>query len=261
MTALTPLGNEIITAMMEPGFYPEACRNVEYRQTHISNVFLAGDYVYKLKKPVRFSFVDYSTVEHRFHYCQEEVRLNRRLAPEVYLGVYPLKRAGRRVALKPEAAGRFDPMALDYVVKMRRLPDAKALERLVRERQVSSTEMSALARLLVDFGARAPRTAAARHGSAAAVKEMVVGGFRECTSFIGDTLTKDEYVAIDRFNERFIERNRVFLDERAAGGFVREGHGDLRAEHIYLFQDHIDIVDCVEFSEAMRCALGRNAAN
>src|SRR4051794_39567402 len=122
----------LIDDLSRPDAYPFAVVNVEVRQTHVSAVFLAGEYVYKLKKPVDLGFLDFRTVERRRHFCDEEVRLNRRLAPHVYLGVVP-------VAQTP-AGPRFeaDGPVLDWAVKMARLPDEATLESLVERGAVTS---------------------------------------------------------------------------------------------------------------------------
>src|SRR5690349_16403411 len=111
----------LVAALLKPNIYPNRPARVEVLQTHISWVFLAGDEVYKVKKPVRLSFLDFSTLEHRRHFCHEEVRLNRRLAPDVYLGVVAIvaEGAGFRI-VAPDDSG-----AIEYAVHMRRLPDAR----------------------------------------------------------------------------------------------------------------------------------------
>src|SRR5579871_2761995 len=119
----------IVEAMMRPEFYPERPDRVELIQTHISYVFIAGGYVYKLKKAVRFSFLDCTALAQRHHFCAEEIRLNRRLAPDVYLGMYPILRVGNDFALGDQPGERRD--AIDYVLKMRRLPTDKTLDRIL----------------------------------------------------------------------------------------------------------------------------------
>src|SRR5262245_61838149 len=117
----------LIAALSEPDAYPQPVGRIEVRQTHISVVFLAGKHVYKIKKPVELGFVDFSTLEKRRHFCEEEVRLNRRLAPEVYLGVVPITRRGASIAIE----GEGEPV--EWAVKMVRLPDeATLLRRLER---------------------------------------------------------------------------------------------------------------------------------
>src|ERR1700689_2305282 len=109
---MTPMGHperDLIAAMTEPSFYPERPPSVEFKQTHISCVFLAGESVYKIKKPIRFPFVDYSALKLRYQFCQEEVRLNRRLTPRVYRGVFPIIRSQQGFALGAEPVEQFDP--------------------------------------------------------------------------------------------------------------------------------------------------------
>ena len=244
----------LITAMQEPGFYPQPPHAVEFRQTHISCVFLAGEFVYKIKKPVHFPFVDYSTLELRYHFCQEEVRLNRRLTPRVYLGVLPITRRGDGFVLGAHAVERFDPAAAEYVVKMRRLPDDRSLEKLSARQPDSMTARCAGSRACwQSFIIGAARERSTLYGSPDAIAQSVGVNLEECRPFIGDTITEAEFTAIEEFNRRFIATNGELLDRRARAGMVREGHGDLRSEHICV-TDEIDVIDCVEFSERLRYA-------
>jgi aminoglycoside phosphotransferase family enzyme/predicted kinase len=243
----------LIDAMSDAGFYPQRPSSVEVRQTHISCVFLAGDFVYKLKKALRFSFLDYSTLEQRYRFCQEEVALNRRLTPRVYLGVFAIMRRGEGFALAPNPAQRFDPEAVEYAVMMRRLPDERSLERLVRTGGIDPAGMRRIAFVLAKFHAGAARDRSMEYGSAEAIGHSIVANLEECRPFVGDTIGEREFNSISRFNRTFIENHRKFLDGRARDGMVREGHGDLRSEHICV-QEEIDVIDCVEFSQRLRYA-------
>src|SRR5258708_3713089 len=148
---------ELIAALSEPGAYPVAPGPIDVRQTHISVVFLAGDVVYKLKKPVSLGFLDFSTLERRKFFCEEEVRLNRRLAPGVYLGGVPVTRdAAGRVRLE----GNGEPV--EWVVKMRRLPDGASLLEMLNRDALEPQLLEALALRLAEFHRRAdagPRVA------------------------------------------------------------------------------------------------------
>jgi aminoglycoside phosphotransferase family enzyme/predicted kinase len=243
----------LIAAMQQPGFYPQPPGGVEFRQTHISCVFLAGEFVYKIKKPVRFAFADYSTLELRYQFCQEEVRLNRRLTPRVYLGVFPIMRQDKGFVLGAHPAQQFDPDACEYAVKMRRLPDDRSLERLVRTGRIDPEEMRRIALVLAAFHAGAAREHSTRYGAPEAIAQPVGVNLEECRGFIGDTITEAQFTAIERFNRKFIDTHRELLDRRARDGMVREGHGDLRSEHICVTAE-IDVIDCVEFSQRLRYA-------
>lgn len=144
----------LIDDLSRPNAYPVPIKVIEVRQTHISAVFLAGDLVYKVKKPVKLGFLDFSTLELRRHYCDEEVRLNRRLAPDVYLGVVPI--ASTTDGLAFEAAGD----AVEWAVKMHRLPDnATLLSRLSRG-EVTEQQLAALAGRLAEFHRKAGSSSA-----------------------------------------------------------------------------------------------------
>jgi aminoglycoside phosphotransferase family enzyme len=146
-TAETPTFTDLLAALAHPACYPHHPANVEVLQTHISAIFLAGDEVYKLKKPVQFSFLDYSTLALRHHYCEEEVRLNRRLAPTVYLGVVPVLRTRDGYQVR-EAANMQDATVVDYLVRMRRLPPERTLAALIANGHVTKFGMHALAKRL-----------------------------------------------------------------------------------------------------------------
>lgn len=241
--ALPPL----IQAMMRPGFFPHPARPVELRQTHISYVILAGDFVYKLKKPVRFSFLDYSTLERREHFCREEIRLNRRLAPAIYLDVLPIVQHGD--AFEFSAGEEKD--IIEYAVKMRRLPEEYFLDQMIREGKVRTEHLDRIADKLARFYATAATDRASLYGSAEFIGRNVGQNLTELEPFLGETLASEEYNELRDFNAAFLSKNAALLHNRVGGGRVREGHGDLRAEHICLETEPV-IFDCIEFNEAFR---------
>jgi uncharacterized protein len=238
----------LIAAMMEPAFYPGRPAAVALRQTHISYVLLAGDFVYKVKKPVRFPFLDASCLARRRKLCEEEVRLNRRLSRGVYLGVVPIVRRGAGYALGgPETAAA----ACEFAVKMRRLDESRMLDRLVREGTADASMMRAVAARVFSFHATAADTQGWRWGSAAAVWSRVIGDLTDYERFIDYTVAKDAFADIERYCRAFIASHRETIDERARVGKVRECHGDLRADQICVDRE-ISIFDCLEFSERLR---------
>lgn len=238
---------------MRPGFYPDSPARVELKQTHISYVFVAGETVFKVKKPVHFAFLDCSKLARRFHYCVEEVRLNARLSPRVYLGVFAIFKRADSFVLGPEVHAEH-PEAVEYAVKMRRLPEERMLDQLLAAGRVDSATIRAIAARIAQFHASAPSNRGWTYGSAAAIWRGVIGELAQNQDFIGQTLTQGEFTAIDAFCRAFITAHWRPLNERARTGRVREGHGDLRAEHICIAHDgnEIDVIDCVEFSEQLR---------
>jgi len=241
----------VVAAMLRPDFYPHRPRDVELVQTHVSWVFLAGEYVYKVKKPVRFAFVDASSLEARRRLCLEEVRLNARLAPEIYLGVAAIVAPEGGFALGG-LTREAQTDAVEYAIVMRRLPGKRMLDRLASEGAVSAEEIEAIARHLGQFNRGASREAAPRYGCAAAVAQMVMGNLAECERFEGYTLNRAQMNGLIRYTRGFLDQNWQLLNSRSHEGRVIEGHGDLRCEHICLMGERIVIFDCVEFSERLR---------
>ena len=237
----------LIQAMMRPDFYPHRPPSVELRQTHISYVLLAGAYVYKIKKPVRFVFLDYSTLERRRHFCREEIRLNCRLAPSVYLGIVAIVQKNGRFTIG-ESPG--EP-AFEYAVKMRRLPEERLLDRRIRAGKARKEDFDRIAARLASFYATAATDQALLYGSADAIHQKLEENARELEPLIGTTLTAEEFTRIRQYNDDFVAQRRDLLDTRLRDARVREGHGDLRAEHICLEDDPV-IFDCIEFNEEFR---------
>jgi hypothetical protein len=238
-------GREIRAALARPDFYPDRPSSVEERETHISWVFLAGDRAYKLKKPVVMDFLDYGTAQRRRHMCREEVRLNRRLAPDIYLGV-------RGVA--PTAAGYEltddrDPRAVEFVVEMRRYDERQTLAAAVERESLTPDVATAVGRRIAAFHAQAPPVDS--QAIAAANDRRFERNLHELFQCLDGAAETGRVLALERFAHAFIQANADTFRARAVGGLVREGHGDMRAEHV-LINGEVRIVDCVEFDRELR---------
>lgn len=239
----------LIEAMLDRGFYPHQPDRVSLAQTHISYVFLAGAEVYKVKKPVRFRFLDFSTLELRRHFCHEEVRLNRRLAPETYLGVVGIRQSVSGYGLTAED----DPAAVEYAVHMRRLREDRFLTELLRRGQVTAGMIDDLSRRLASFHAAARSDpAVAAQGAPPAFGRVVEDSFATARRFRAQSIDPRDDDRIQAFCRGFIERERPRLERRMAEGRIRECHGDLHGEHV-CFAEPLVIFDCIEFSESLRC--------
>ncbi|MBI3245468.1 MAG: AAA family ATPase [Deltaproteobacteria bacterium] len=242
---------DLLTALQHPSCYPHHPEQVEMIQTHISAVFLAGEEVYKLKKPVRFSFLDYSTLELRRHYCREEVRLNRRLAPSTYLGVVPVLRIGNDYRIR-EAVNMPEATVADYLVRMRRLPPERTLEALLAAGRVEKENIHTLAKRLAHFHLTAATKDAAVYGAPSVVWQALADNFTETRLFVGQTISEKQYRTIQDFSQRFFAEHQNLLAQRVLQDRVREGHGDLRCEHVYFLDQGIEMIDCIEFSPRLR---------
>ena len=254
--------DEVIHALEDPGIYPHRPDDVRHLQTHISHVFLAGPYVYKLKKAVRFSFLDFSTPALRRKFCTEEVRLNRRLCPGVYLDVVPITRA-RDGHLRLGGRGKV----VEHVVRMRRLPAERMLKALLETDGVTGEMMSALARTLAAFHAEVPTgPEIAAYADPAALRERWTEEARATAPFVGSLLHAEDHEVLADFGPAFVRGHEPLLRARQEGGRIREGHGDLHAEHVCFVDEPatalpdrpplpagIYVFDCIEFSEAFRC--------
>ena len=231
--------------LSEASIYPHSPPDVTLVETHMSFVFLAGERAYKLKKPVRFPFLDFSTLHAREFNCREELRLNRRLAQLVYLGVVPLKLSAEdRLSLGGEGA------VVDWLVEMRRLPADRMLDRMLAEGRLDGALIDDLCETLGDFYGRAER-------STISPDVYVARFFREQAENRG-ILTRRDFALdhgriptlLDRLDTS-LTANRSLLEQRARTGRVIDGHGDLRPEHI-CFTDPIAIFDCLEFNSELR---------
>jgi aminoglycoside phosphotransferase family enzyme/adenylate kinase family enzyme len=239
---------DLARAMLRPDFYPHGPATVELVQTHISYVFLAGDEVYKVKKPVRFAFLDFSSLERRRHFCHEEVRLNRRLAGDTYRNVVAIRPSDDGFALGPEEADD----AVDYAVHMRRLPAERMLVKLLERNAVGTDLMDTIAARLVAFHVAADAgPEVARGGDPRVIAKLLDDDFREVDAFHGDTIPAADDDAIRRFCRDYLRGHDGLLRRRQAEGRIRDGHGDLHAEHVCC-TDPLVIFDCIEFNPSFR---------
>lgn len=242
----------LIAALAKPEAYPFHVIQVEVRQTHISAVFLAGEFVYKLKKPVKLPFLDFTTLEQRRWFCDEEVRINRRLAPEVYLGVVPVCETSQGVRF--EGPGR----PIDWAVKMARLPDLATFASRLEADDLTADNVVRLAEQIAEFHSTAPRdTSSETFGAFRTIAHEVRDNLIAAEQQIGRTISSDLAARLRHATETALEKSRATLEERVRGGFTRELHGDLHLDHIYLFPDQtppddLVIIDAIEFSKEFR---------
>lgn len=258
-----PSTDDLRRALLDPGAYPHPPERVTVLQTHGSMLFFAGDRVYKVKKPVDFGFMNFTTLQRRRFYCEEEVRLNRRMASRIYLGVAPITRAADgRIAVRGEGE------VIEYAVEMRRLPAERMLDALLAADEATEADLDAIAERVAAFHAEARADDAVRaFGEPDAVERRVGTNLQECAELAGDLPDAPDPAApalsrtgLDRlrgWSEEELSRLRPRIAQRAAGGRVREGHGDLHAGNICLLEEggqrEVVAYDCIEFEESFRC--------
>lgn len=246
----TPAGGGVdigakVAFLREPGHYPVGAGRVEVIETHMSWVFLTEERVYKLKKPVRYEFLDFSTLQARRLDSEREVTLNRRLAGDTYLRTLPL-------TLEKDGGLRLDGGGepVDWLVEMRRLPRDRTLEARILSRTVETQDIDTISGLLNGFYAQQTPLPLSRKE----YRELFAGEIEQNN----DVLSRPAYdlpvelvQRLTSLQHRFLSSNMSMLEERAAGGHVMEGHGDLRPEHVFLSVPPV-IIDCLEFNRNFR---------
>ena len=236
---------EVVRFLSDPSSYPEHTASVTVIETHMAYVFLTDEFAYKLKKSVRFDFLDFSTEALRRHVCEEEVRLNRRLAPDVYLGTVPLVRDAEgalHVDVRPDSA------PIDWLVKMRRLPGDKMLDQVIRARTPRRHELAALAAVLVRFYRGTPREPISPQAYVDRLDSAIATDVRDLGAWHNDLpISRIRSVGAALRGHLFREGHNF----RRRGDHIVEAHGDLRPEHICLTDPPV-IIDCLEFRRDFR---------
>ena len=220
---------------------------VEMVQTHISIVLLGKQQVLKLKKPVDFGFLDYTTLEKRRSACEAEVNLNRRLCPDTYLGVQPIRIVAGELRLYGEGP------IVDYAVLMKRLPAERMLDQMVARDEVTETIMDRVAERLSGFHKAARRGPDVdEYGSPDVIRDNWEENFIQTAPYVGRTITESEFDRIRAWINRWMEASGELLRSRVHEGWICDGHGDVRSESVCV-TDGICIFDCIEFNERFRC--------
>ena len=233
-------------AMLEPGFYPGRPDVVRFQQTQMSFVFIAGDLVYKVKKPVNLGYLDYTTLEKRRYFCERETSLNRRLCPDTYLDVVPIAQKGQHIALGETGE------IIEYAVRMRYLPQDRMLNILLVKDEATPQMVEALAARVSNFHQGAETNAQiGTFGDIAAIRGNTEENFDQTEKSIGRTISSSKFERIKRFAREFLATNESLFKERVTEGRIRDCHGDLHAAHV-CFADGICIFDCIEFNDRFR---------
>ena len=227
--------------------FPHPAANIEVVETHISWVVLAGDYAYKIKKPLDLGFLDFSTLAKRRAACEEELRLNRRLAPDLYLGIAAV--TGTPDAPRIDGAGE----GVEYAVRMRRFDRAQELDRLLAANALPAERVDELARRIARFHAEIPcATPADPWGTAATALANATANFEHVRRLEHAPDVAARIAAVERWTHATHRRIASAMDERLRLGFVRECHGDLHLANMVLFEDRVVVFDCIEFNPALR---------
>lgn len=245
----TVLDTALLNFLEQPDFYPHDPQNVQHVQTHISHVFIASPFVYKLKKPVDFGFLDYSTLEKRRELCRREVELNRRLCDDVYLGVVSIIKKDDGYALEET---ELDD-AVEYAVKMKQLPEEYFLHSYLENDSLTREHLDRVSKKLANFYNRQqPDEDILKWGKVENIRVNTDENFEQTNPFIGQTIDRNTYNAIRHFTNRYFEEHAALFEQRVEEKRIVDGHGDLHLEHIHITPEKVRIYDCIEFNERFR---------
>lgn len=237
----------LISALLQPACYAQEAAQVTLVETHISWVLLAGDRAYKIKKPVKLPFLDFSTLEQRRLACIEELRLNQRYAPDIYQDVVPISGTADR----PQIAGLGTP--IEYAVRMHRFDDAQRLDRVCARGQLTVQLISTLARAIVQLQAcAAVSTDPDGFGSAASALRPALDNLSICEQINADDPTRARLATLRQWTEQQAGQLSPLFAQRLAQGWVRECHGDLHLGNMVLQDGAVRLFDCIEFNASLR---------
>ncbi len=239
----------LIQQMLEPDFYPHPVQEpIELLQTHISFILLTGDYAYKIKKIVDFGFLDYSTLEKRRYFCEQELRMNQQQAPDLYLEVLPIIEIGDRFQF-----GEQEDSGIEYALKMRQFPEENLLINLFTQDQLTTKEMEELGKVVAQFHQNCPTNHdILKWGEIAQIRHSIDGNYQKTQKYIGCCQTQEQYEQTKQYTDSFFETYEAVFQSRIDHHWIRECHGDLHLKNICLYQNQILLFDRIEFNEEFR---------
>jgi aminoglycoside phosphotransferase family enzyme len=237
----------MIEDLLNPAFLPDQTKHVKLIQTHISLVFVADEFVYKIKKPVDFGFLDFSTLEKRRYFCQQEVVLNKRLSEGLYLGVMPIVYDGKNYRI-----GQGGGDVVEYAVRMKRIPDERLMKSIFDRGELTTDHLRDIARVIARFHGHAEHSPEIDHfGELEVFRFTTDENFDQTRKYVGVSIDRKDFETLFQWTDRFFKQNSDLFQRRIDDRKIRDCHGDLHMEHICL-TDPISIFDCIEFNDRLR---------
>lgn len=239
---------KLVMQMQQRGFYPHAVKgNIELVQTHASLVFLTGDYAYKVKKNVNYDFLDYSTLAKRKHFIEEELRLNKKIAPELYLEVIPISKLNTQLVLNNSEN------IVEYALKMRQFPQENLFSNLLQANRLSDKHFVELGKIVAQFHLAAESSdRISCFGQADKIGASFRENYQQSQKFIGTVQTLEQFNATKAYTDTFFKHKKDLFEFRRDYHKIKECHGDLHLKNICLWQDKIQLFDRIEFNESFR---------
>jgi hypothetical protein len=240
---------ELLEAMQKPETYDEPAGEIRMVQTHISWVFLTGNFAYKIKKPVDFGFLDFTTLEKRKRLCKRELEINRMFSPEIYLAVLPLNIFRQNIKLNGPGE------TIEYAIKMRQLPQEKLMNTLLDRNEVGTDIIGKIVDKIIDFYSKTQTyRLPGSTGSLDTVRFNWKENFRQVEPFIGKTIDQKTFDEIKTKVTNFMDKNKDVFDKRLREGRVKWCHGDLHSGNIFVVEGKVYIFDAIEFNERFACS-------
>jgi aminoglycoside phosphotransferase family enzyme len=237
----------LIEDLLRPEAVPDPTKQIVLVQTHISLVFIADEFVYKVKKPVNFGFLDFTTFEKRAFYCRQELNLNRRLAKDIYLNVLPIRFDGKKHSMRSRKG-----QIVEHAVKMKRISEHRLMNSLYASGALTESHLRRLARTLATFhfhALRSPEIDA--FGQADRFRINTDENFSQIRKYRGVSIEKEQFGALQEWTDRFYRTRRELFDRRIGQEKIRDCHGDLHMEHVCISRS-LSIIDCIEFNNRFR---------
>ena len=237
---------QVIEALKKPEAYDEETKKIETKQTHISYVFLARDFVYKIKKAVNFGFLDFLTLEKRRFFCEKELELNRRLCGDMYLEVVPITKS--KVEIKIKGKGKI----IEYAVKMKRIPEEKIMSRLLEEGKIDKKLIDKIVKIITEFHLKAKTSKRiSEFGSLPMIETNWNENFEQTKEFVDETISLERYQFVRKRVNEFMKKNKDLFAKRVSEKRIKECHGDIHSGNIFV-ANKIYIFDAIEFNERFR---------
>ena len=235
-----------ITKLLTPEVYKHPCHNIELIETHISWVILTGDFAYKIKKPVNFGFLDFSTLQKRKYFCQQELHLNRRLAAGIYLEVVAITGTSD----EPHIAGSGE--IFEYAVKMAQFPQSAQLDNMLAAGELKLEHMDVIARMIADFHQSTDvATGAMDYGNLETIYQPVEENFRQIEVHLNSERYTDRLATLSQWSKAAFTERQTLMAKRKTDGFIRHCHGDMHLRNMLWLDGEPMAFDCIEFNERL----------
>jgi uncharacterized protein len=240
--------SQLIQAMQEPNFYPHSVKTeIRVIQTHCSAVFLTGDYAYKIKKNVDFGFLDYSTLEKRHYFLQQELEMNHAIAPDIYLEVLPISQINDSLVLGS------DKNVVEYVLKMAEFPQSALLISMFERGELKESHLRELGEVVANFHQKTNTNDYIKSfGKVEIIKKSIDGNYQATQKYIGIAQTLEQYQETQQFTNNFLTQKQAIFESRCLNHKIRECHGDLHLRNICYWHNKIQLFDRIEFNEPFR---------